>query len=65
VASTRTIILSAELCQLAEEKFKARFGGVDELITAMLKQLLQGHALKMDEDEQHFLEERLKGLGYL
>lgn len=65
MASTRTVTLSSELCQLAEERFKARFGSIDELITAMLNQLLQEDALKMDEGEQRLLEERLKGLGYL
>jgi len=65
VASTRTIILSTELCQLAEEKFKSRFSSVDELLTAILNQLLVGEALTMDEGEQRLLEERLKALGYI
>jgi len=65
VANFRTVTLSAELCELAEKRFKARFASIDELITAMLNQLVQDDALKMDEDEQRLLEERLKGLGYL
>lgn len=65
MASTRTIVLSAELCQLAEEKFKSRFSSVDELLTEILNQLLVGKALTMDEGEQRLLEERLKALGYI
>jgi hypothetical protein len=57
--------LSTELCQLAEEKFKSRFSSVDELLTAILNQLLVGEALIMDEGEQRLLEERLKALGYI
>ena len=65
MSSTRTIALSAELCQLAEEKFRTRFSSVDELVTAILNQLLLDDGLRMDEGEQRLLEERLKGLGYL
>ena len=63
--SIRTITLPAELCRAAEQKFADRFGTLDELLTAVLNQLLQDDALKMDEREQQIIEERLKGLGYI
>ena len=63
--SIRTITLPEELCRAAEQKFADRFGTLDELLTAVLNQLLQDDALKMDEREQQIIEERLKGLGYI
>ena len=65
VSSTRTVTLPAEICDLAEQRFGARFNTLDEWVTMILKQLLLEDALKMDEKEQHVLEERLKALGYL
>lgn len=65
MSSTRTVILPAEICDLAEQRFGARFNSLDEWLTMILKQLLLDDALKMDAKEQHVLEERLKALGYL
>ena len=65
MSSTRTITVSSELCRLAKEKFRTQFSSVDELVTAVLNQLLLDDGLRMDEGEQRLLEERLKGLGYL
>jgi hypothetical protein len=62
---TRTLILPEELCRLAEQKFACRFGNLDELVTALLKQLVGDDPLRMDEREQRIVEERLKGLGYV
>jgi hypothetical protein len=61
----RTVELREELCHAAEQKFANRFGGLEELLTAALEELIRDDALKMDEKEQQIIEERLKGLGYI
>lgn len=62
---TRTLSVPEELCRKAEQKFCARFGGVEELVAALLTELLRDDALALDEREQQIIEERLKGLGYV
>ena len=61
----RTVILHEELCSAAEQRFARRFGGLEELLTAALEELVRDDALRMDEKEQQIIEERLKGLGYI
>ncbi len=61
----RTVILCEELCSAAEQRFARRFGGLEELLTAALEELVRDDALRMDEKEQQIIEERLKGLGYI
>jgi hypothetical protein len=65
MSDTRTICLPEALCRSAEQKFSARFGRVEELVAALLTELLRDEALAMDEREQQIIEERLKGLGYV
>jgi Arc/MetJ-type ribon-helix-helix transcriptional regulator len=65
MGAVRSVVLPEELCAAAEQKFAHRFGSVDELVGELLRQLLQENALAMDEKEQHIIEERLKGLGYI
>jgi hypothetical protein len=62
---TRNISLPEDLCRSAEQRFAHRFGSVDELVAAVLNQLLSDDALVMDEKEEQIIEERLKGLGYI
>lgn len=61
----RTITLPAELCEAAEQKFSARFGGLEEFVETVLRELVREDALKMDEHERQVIEERLKALGYV
>ena len=61
----RMIGLPEELCQAAEHKFSHRFGSLSEILTALLTELLREDAFKLDEQEQHVIEERLKALGYV
>jgi hypothetical protein len=61
----RTVTLRKDLCDAAEQKFAHRFGGLEELLTAALEELVRDDALRMDEHEQQIIEERLKGLGYI
>lgn len=62
---TRTIKLAGHLCDAAEKQFGAHFGSIEELLEAVLKELLREDALKMDEQEHKVIEERLKALGYV
>jgi hypothetical protein len=61
----RSVALPEELCSAVEEKFAHRFGGLEEILTAALTELVRDDALQMDEKEQQIIEERLKGLGYI
>ncbi len=61
----RTVKLRADLCEAAEKKFSVRFGSLEEFLTAALNELLRDDSLKMDQQEQLVIEERLKALGYI
>lgn len=63
--STRDVRLSAELCETAEQRFGARFGSLEDLLTHVLEQLVCNDAIQMDQEEQRIIEERLKDLGYI
>lgn len=63
--NTRNIAVPEELCRTVEEKFADRFSSTDELIVFLLRELLRDDAIKMDEQEQKIIEERLRGLGYV
>ena len=65
MSSFRTISLPEDLCEAAERRFGHRFGSVEELVSATLRELLRDGALAMNESEQKIVEERLKGLGYI
>lgn len=62
---SRKIALPEALCRAAEEKFSQRFGTLEELLTAALNELLCDDALRMDQQEQQIIEERLRALGYV
>jgi hypothetical protein len=61
----RMVALPGDLCSAVERKFAHRFGGLEELLTAALEELVRDDALQMDEKEKKIIEERLKGLGYI
>ena len=61
----RTVALREDLCRTVEQRFAHRFGGLEELLTAALEELVRDDALKIDENEQKIIEERLKQLGYV
>ncbi len=60
----RDLRLPLDLCQAAEEKYKKRFGTLEQFLTHVLEQLVLDDG-KMDQDEQRIIEERLKDLGYI
>jgi len=57
--------LPEELCLKAEQKFRHRYETVDDLLLAVMTELMRDDAAAMDVDEQKIIEERLKGLGYI
>ena len=65
MAEMRTVQLPAELCAAAEKNFGQRFASLEELLTAVLQELLRDDARNADLAEQKLVEERLRELGYL
>jgi hypothetical protein len=61
----RDVRLPVQLCNEAEQRFAARFGNLEELLTFLLRELLRDDAAQMDQAEQRIIEERLHDLGYI
>jgi hypothetical protein len=65
VESVRDVQLSSALCEAAERKFGARFGGLEPFLNFLLQELLRDAAAEMDQSELRIIEQRLKDLGYM
>ena len=65
MSESREIKLPEDLCVAAENKFGGRFGSLDELVAFLLRELVSGDTLELDQAEQAAVEQRLKDLGYL
>jgi len=65
MSESREIRLPEDLCAAAEAKFGNRFGSLDELIAFLLRELVRGDTIELDQAEQAAVEQRLKDLGYL
>lgn len=63
--TTRNIAVPEELCRTLEQEFGNRYSSVEELVLSLLQEVLRDDAVKMDEAEQHIIEARLRGLGYV
>jgi len=61
----REVKISSALCEVVEQKFAARFGGLEQFLSFVLQALVREDAAQMDQDEQHIIEKRLKDLGYV
>jgi hypothetical protein len=61
----RSLQLPSTLCERAEQRFGARFGSVEQLLTFVLQELLRDDAAQMDQSEQRIIEQRLRDLGYM
>lgn len=61
----REVKLEASLCERAEQKFAARFGGLEPFLNHVLQELLRDDAAEMDQQERLMIEQRLKDLGYM
>jgi len=64
-ASLRQISLPEELCLAAEELYGKRFPSLEKLIVFLLEEVTRRDAVRLDQEEQRIIEERLKALGYL
>ncbi len=62
---TRELKLSSALCEAAERKFAARFGGLEQFLNYVLQELVREDAAQMDQEEQRIIENRLRDLGYV
>ncbi len=65
MSESREIRLPEDLCAAAEAKFGSRFGSLDELVAFLLRELVRGDTIELDQAEQAAVEQRLKDLGYL
>ncbi len=61
----RQIRLPEDLCVTAEKKFGDTFSSAEDLLTFVLRALLQDKAFEADSLEAELVEQRLKELGYL
>jgi hypothetical protein len=65
MTETRQVILPADLCAVAEQRYQGKFGTLEELLTCVLRELVRDDAFQADEAEQRIVEQRLRELGYL
>jgi hypothetical protein len=61
----REVRLPADLCAAAEKRFGKKFANVDEILTAVLRDLANDDVSALDQSEQRLVEQRLRELGYL
>ncbi len=54
-----------ELCVAAEQRFGARFQGLESLLEFVLREIVQDDAEILDRAEQELIEKRLRDLGYM
>ena len=64
-APLRQLAVPEDLCLAAERLYGKRFPGVEQLIVFLLQEMTRQDAVRLDEEEQRVIEERLKALGYL
>ena len=65
MTDTRTVSLPTELCSQIEKKFGPKFGGLEEILEFVLRELVRNDTAQADENEQRMIEQRLRDLGYL
>ena len=61
----RSVQLPIELCAAVEQRYGTKFGSLDVFLTFMMRELMRDDALRMDEEEQRVVEQRLRDLGYM
>jgi hypothetical protein len=64
-ASLRQVSLPEDLCSAAEELYGKRFPSLEKLIVFLLEEVTRQDAMRLDQEEQRIIEERLKALGYI
>lgn len=65
MTESRNVSLPENLCAAAEKKLGQHFGGLQELLIFLMRELLDDHAATMDKAEEAMVEQRLRELGYL
>ncbi len=63
--TTREVRLPGDLCQAAEQRYGAHFGGLEQLLIFVLGELLRDDAAQLDQAELQIVEQRLRDLGYI
>lgn len=61
----REVRLPADLCAAVEKRFGKTFASVEELLTVVLRDLVDDDVSTLDQAEQRLVEQRLRELGYL
>ena len=61
----RIVRLPEDLCAAAEKRFSKTFVNIEELLTAVLRDLATDDVSALDQSEQRLVEQRLRELGYL
>lgn len=64
-ASLRQVSLPEDLCSAAEALYGKRFPSLEKLIVFLLEEVTRQDAVRLDQEEQRIIEERLKALGYI
>lgn len=64
-ASLRQVNLPEDVCSAAEELYGKRFPSLEKLIVFLLEEITRRDAVRLDQEEQRIIEERLKALGYI
>jgi len=64
-AWSRQVTVPEDLRSAAEKLYGQRFASLEKLILFLLEEVTRPDALKMDQEEQRIIEQRLKDLGYL
>jgi hypothetical protein len=65
MTARRQVSLPEELCAAAEQRFGARFQGLESLLEFVLREIVQDDAETLDRAEQELIEKRLRDLGYM
>lgn len=64
-AAVRQVNLPEDLCSAAEALYGERFPSLEKLIVFLLEEVTRRDAVKLNQEEQRIIEERLKALGYM
>lgn len=65
MSQLRTIQLPDDLCVKAEKWMAARFTSLEELVTFLLREIIQDEDDKLDQKEEELVQQRLRDLGYM
>jgi hypothetical protein len=65
MSARRQITLPEDLCASAEQRFAARFQGLEPFLEFVLRELVRDDIDKLDRAELDAIDKRLRDLGYL